>query len=397
MTLLSLASRQIWPQVLSVLQMRPERLILFHSQQESESQRPAERLRYLFDSLNLIPRGVRLEIVPHDDFGALIDGLARVAEDEILDDANCRLNLTGGNKLMAMAAAEWCRLNGVSCFYLERDLRVFPFKPVGTDLQAQPGFSLKSDLANELDPVALLRCQLHAAEIVSAGEQLTLTQAGKNFDERSLIQSLRQGRVPDPVPWLQRKPMGMIRGVNLGDELELLTATVLLRLGVPMVQRGIRLRSGYGRSHWQDEGELDLVFNWSGKLWVIDCKHRRKPESRVGRLKDALAPLGTMTAEVTQLLEQITDELRDKELKPLKEDLLTVSEVGGLLGQAVVIRVASLPQEAAEFARSRGLPVIQRDDLYEGLRALLHPHQRPTEESLRSLVTVLGGRTAPVA
>ena len=40
---LSLASKQIWPQVLSVLHVGHRRLILYHSDEEAESKRPAER------------------------------------------------------------------------------------------------------------------------------------------------------------------------------------------------------------------------------------------------------------------------------------------------------------------------------------------------------------------
>jgi hypothetical protein len=387
MTLLSLASRQIWPQVLSVLHLRPDRLILFHSSEEAESKQPAERLRNLFNALAIIPRGIRLETVPHDHFGGLMDGLARVAESETLDDSNSRLNLTGGNKLMAMAAAEWCRLNGVPCFYLERDFRVFPFQPIGTDLQPHPSFALSPNLAKDIDPIALLRCQLSDAEIVSAGEQLTLSDAGRVLDERALSLSLRQGIVPQFEGWLHRRSEGVVKDGSFGDGLELLTAAVLLHLGVPRVQRGVRLRSGTGRTHWQDEGELDLVFNWNGKLWVVDCKHRRGAESRVGRLREVLGSTGGLSPAVAELLDQITGELREKELKPLKEDLLTVAEAGGLLGQAVVVRVRQLPAEAVEFARSRRLPVVLRHDLCEGLRALLHPHQPATTESLRLLAS----------
>lgn len=50
-----------------------------------------------------------------------------------LDETNCQVHLTGGNQLMAMAAAEWCRLAGIPCFYLERDLRVFPDEPASLD------------------------------------------------------------------------------------------------------------------------------------------------------------------------------------------------------------------------------------------------------------------------
>jgi hypothetical protein len=387
MTLLSLASRQIWPQVLAVLELKPHRAILFHSAEGSESRRPAERLLELFRTTNLVPGGVRLVEAPHDDFGKLMQAMAEVAEAELLDGANCRFNLTGGNKLMAMAAAEWSRLNGVCCFYLERDLRNFPFLPVGSDLQPQPGFSLNPHLARDLDPLALLRCQLQAAEIVGEGERLTLSDTGRTLNESSLRLDLLRGNAPDPRAWLNRRSSVPLPDGRAGDDLELLTAAVILHLGVPMVQRGIRLKSGAGRSHWQDEGELDLVFNWCGKLWVVDCKHRRTAESRIGQLRRRLESTGPLDPEMSGLLEQITNELRDKELKPLKEDLLNTAEVGGLLGKAVAVRVTPLPDEAGAFALSRGLPVILRKDLCDGWRALLHPNQPASLESLRALAT----------
>jgi hypothetical protein len=160
-TLLSLASKQIWPQVLSVLHVRPQRLILFHSAEEGESKRPAERLKEFFESSwKLTPVAVQSRHVPHDRFRGVVDAFASAAEEHGLDDSNCTVNLTGGNKLMALAAAEWCRLAGVRCFYLERDLRVFPFLPKGADLLPQADFKLDPHLARDLEPLALLRCQL---------------------------------------------------------------------------------------------------------------------------------------------------------------------------------------------------------------------------------------------
>jgi len=44
MTLLSLASKQIWPQVLAVAHVKPERLVVLHSEDIPESKGPAQRL-----------------------------------------------------------------------------------------------------------------------------------------------------------------------------------------------------------------------------------------------------------------------------------------------------------------------------------------------------------------
>lgn len=71
MTLLSLAPKQIWPQVLTKAHLKPERLFLLHSEDMVESKGPAQRLKRFFDDSRLVPGGAtRLEPVPHDDFSA---------------------------------------------------------------------------------------------------------------------------------------------------------------------------------------------------------------------------------------------------------------------------------------------------------------------------------------
>lgn len=383
MILLSLASKQIWPQVLAVLQKRPERLVLFHSNEARESKGPAERLRDFFKNGAIPnPPDVVLKPVPHDQFKDVVDAFAGIAEQLGIDGSTCQAHITGGNKLMAMAAAEWCRLSDASCFYIERESTVFPFQGSGGDLLPQPGFKLDPHLARDVDPVALLRCQLDSADIVHAGQRLTLNESGRAFVEASFDKAL--DRREDFTQFMSVEGYPSKHG-NMGDGLEIATAFVLLKLGVPSVQRGVCLRSGSGRTHRQEEGELDLVFNWAGKLWVVDCKHRRTAESRVEELRTALLSQAQLLPEVVTLLDRITEELREKELKPLKEDLLAVSETGGLRARALVVRWNPLPTEAVEFARSRNFTVILKGNLWRDLRSQLYPEQPAHIDQLRAL------------
>lgn len=382
MILLSLASRQIWPQVISVLHARPDGLVLFHTAEQSESKGPAERLKSFFAAQGILAdNAIKLVPVPHDSFRGVLDAIADVAAELSLDDSNCQLNLTGGNKLMAMAASEWCRLANVRCFYLERNLRVFPFEPRGGDLLPQPDFKLDPHLARALDPLALLRCQLDAAEIVAPGQRLLLNQQGKNLAEAELVPLARRGAdfskfLTWDVPETKSKP---------GFGLEFATAVCLLKLGVPVVQRSVCLRPRVFQSSGRDEGELDLVFNWAGKLWVVDCKDRVTPANRVDRLRTELTKQITITKPIDDQLKQLAEELEAKEIKPLKEDLLAVSEVGGLLGRAICVRRSPLPTQAAEFARSRNLAIVMKDRLLADLRLALFPNQPATLEQLQAL------------
>lgn len=369
-TLISLSSRQIWPQVLSVLHVKPDNLVLLHSSEAAESRRPAERLKYFLESSGLMkPDSVCLSLIPHDDFSGAREAIADFAALHSLDESNCLMNLTGGNKLMAMAAAEWCRISPARCFYLERNFKVFPFHPVGTDLMPQADFKLDPHLARDLDPLALLRCQIENAEIVNPGQSLTLSPAGRAARDSELQTLLKNSfdfrkyllcDVDEPDS-------------RVGDGLEYATAFALLKLGVPKVQRSIRLSPRFLRGLGHEEGELDLVFNWAGKLWVVDCKDRKDAENRMDQIRTEILSQITLTSRLNQLLNSLADELRERDLKPLKEDLLIASEVAGLLGRAVAVRRASLPAQAMEFAQSRNLSVILKDSLLSGLRLQLYP------------------------
>lgn len=393
MTLLSLASRQIWPQVLAFLHLspRPDRLVLFHTEEEGESAGPARRLKELFASQRLSPDPtVELVRVPHDHFGNIVEALAATAERLGLDEANCQVHFTGGNKLMALAAAEWCRLAGTPCFYLERDLRVFPFLPRGTDLLPQESFQLNPHLAREIEPLALLRCQLGSAEVVGSGQRLTLNERGRNLPENEFGPLLKRDEdfrkfLAWDVPETETNP---------GFALEFATAVALLKLGVPVVQRSVRLVPKVLRGSGSEEGELDLVFNWAGKLWVVDCKDRRSTESKVEQLRTEILRQVTPDPRLTALLDRLADELRERDLHPLKEDLLAVAEVGGILGRAICVRRSPLPLQAAEFARSRKLAVALKDRLLTDLRPILFPNEPASLEQLRSLAAARTGATA---
>lgn len=384
MTLFSLASKQIWPQVLGFLHLnaRPDRLVLFHTDEDGESAGPARRLKELFVGQHLLlEKSVELVRVPHDHYGKILETLAATAERLDLDEANCRVHFTGGNKLMALAAAEWCRLAGTPCFYLERDFRVFQFLPRGTELLPQESFQLDPHLARDIEPLALLRCQLGSAEVVGSGQRLQLNGRGRSLPETEFGPLLRKDEdfrkfLAWDVPETNDQP---------GFALEFATAVALLKLGVPVVQRSVRLVPKILRGSGREEGELDLVFNWGGKLWVVDCKDRRSAEDKVEQLRREIFRQLTPDTLLTKRLDQLTDELRERDLHPLKEDLLAVAEVGGSLGRAICVRRTPLPQQAAEFAQSRKVPVVLKDRMLFDLRPILFPNEPASLEQLQSL------------
>lgn len=388
MILLSLASKQIWPQVLAVCHLKPASLVLLHSEDDNESRKPAERLKKFFKNQGTLGRGcVGAELLSDSDFSAIEKRLDELAASQQWNLGDCVLNITGGNKLMATAAFRWAARRGVRTFYLERrnGITWFDFRDGETMTTSEQA---DGHLADSLDPVALLRCQMDSSEVEREGESLTLNSEGIRLPDEELFKHLQNG--VDATRFLTTQGIADV-DAKKGDGLELATAAVLLKLGVQKVQRSLRLKvkSAQGVSTRQPHAEIDLLFSWGGKLWLVDCKDRKDPESLIEGLRRELNNQA-LSPQATELLARISKELSIGQTKVMKEDLLAVRETGGLLGQIVCVRKALLSEEVHQFARHNQIEVVQKSELAERWRSLLFPNHPPDQAQLASLVKAFG-------
>lgn len=383
MTLLSLASKQIWPQVLAVHHLKPDRVVLLHSDDTNESQSPAQRLKRFFDKHGPMPQGqTQMELLSDSDFAAIEKKLDELAAKHAWNLGECVLNITGGNKLMATAAFRWAARRGVRTFYLERRNKItwFDFRDGETVTSAD---TVNGHISDTLDPVALLRCQVDASEVEREGERLTLNQKGRELASDELFKLLKNGA--DASFYLQ------VQGAadpdkKQGDRLELTTATVLLKLGVICVQRSLRLkvRSAAGVGTKLPHAEIDLLFSWDGKLWLVDCKDRKGTDSLVDGLLRELKNV-CLSLQANSLLDRIGKELSIGQTKVLKEDILAVRETGGLLGQVVCVRQSIPSDEVVQFAKHNRIEIVPKDKLADSWRNLLNPNAKPEMSQLQSL------------
>jgi len=385
MTLLTLASKQIWPQVLAVAHLQQkeqiERVFLLHSDDASESKGPAQRLKRFFDHSGLVPKGgTQLELIPHDDFSAIERRFDEIVAQHRLNLGDCLVNLTGGNKLMATAVFRRVARRGVRAFYLERGHLATWFEPRDGDLLTRTE-RLAQSATDHLDPADLLACQFGDDVVQFRGEQLTLSDKGEKAAAQDLASKLQGETRLDRGAFDFRKWLHIenpsARPPNEGDNLEYATACALLKSGVTSIRRSVELATL--PSSLDLEGELDLVFNWQGRLWVVDCKDRVGGEAKVEALRTAIIKQGHISHETRGLLESIAGDLKDRDLKILREDLLQISEVGGLLGCALAVRSVMPPRQAIEFAASRHprVEILLKKDLVKRLPAILAGRRAP--------------------
>lgn len=381
-TLLTLASKQIWPQVLAVAHVKPARVFLLHSDDAAESKGPAQRLKRFFDESGLVPKGgTRLELVSDSDFDAIerrLDELQRVHQ---LPLADCVVNFTGGNKLMATAAFRWAARHA-RAFYLERRNQLTWFTAPDGKMVTRTE-SLDGHCTDALDPVALLRCQLDASEVQRPGQTLVLNEHGTRLGDADFFRRIQNGNDVRP---LLRISGEADRDSKEGDPLEFAAAAVLLRLRVKRVQRSLRLKvkSGDRVGTRMPHAEIDLLFTWAGRLWLVDCKDQKPVENLADGVRRMLPRL---SPQADELFGRIRDELSIGQTKVMKEDLLAVREAGGLLGNVICVRKADLPEEVVQYAWHNGIVVIRKRELVEGLRNLLFPNRPADAGDLANLAT----------
>jgi len=338
-TLISFASRQVWPQILLAAQLKPEKLILLHSNADRESKQPARRLKRFFDEGDLIGKGqVLLQETAHDDFAAV---------QRALEESNCGgnavLNFTGGNKLMSVAAFSWAVENRIPACYLERGNLLIQFSPDADGAVKTCSVPIAPDMVDGLDPERLIRCQLDTSEIERKGELW------------------RNGVVENEL----REPE------QEGFDLERGTARVLMELGVAMVRRGIRfkVKGTEGLSVRNPHGEIDLAFIHQGRLWIVDCKDKRSEKWIHGALGNYLMPFAQRDA----VMARIAKALDQSEYKAIKDDLLAAREAGGLQAGIIAVRKTELDEVRRKFASDSGIHLAAKTTLKEDLERILFP------------------------
>ncbi len=381
LTLFSLVSRQVWPHVLAVAHLKPKRLVLLHTDDREESRRPAERLRKYFDVRSeLLAERPLLERVPHDDFEEVSRRLDALVE--TIEDDEVVLNFTGGNKLMATAAFRWAERAGKRAVYLERGNRLTWFEPVDGKLRLRSE-KIDGGITNGEDPLALLRCQLSASEVDRDGEELTLSERGASLPEEGFFREVDGGDAASLIATGDSVGSGKPKE---GDRLERAAAAVALKLGVRRVRRSVELKTNLPAKRAMTHAEIDLLFNWNGRLWIVDCKDRVSEESLVARLWKQLSS-ARVPKGANEIIRRIESELRASATKVLKEDLVAIDDTAGLQGQIVCVRREPLPDHAIEYAKGTGIEVILKSELSDGFRRLLYPDRPARPEAMAKLAS----------
>ncbi|HBM15075.1 MAG TPA: hypothetical protein DD381_01795 [Lentisphaeria bacterium] len=216
-------------------------------------------------------------------------------------------------------------------FYLERNNEIVWLNPSSASQK------IDGSIIDAFDPADLVECQLSASWLERKGELIALVNG--------------QLKISDKLPPEEKKK---------GDDLEYETAKEVLKLGIKQIRRSLRLKPKVYGNQIKPHNEIDLLFIWKGKLWIIDCKDRVSPHKLMENLRGD-----------KKTLDNVLGQIKQNRTHYIKDDLVAIAETGGIMGKAVCVWKEDMPPELLSYANHLGVEFVRKDMLKEGLERIL--------------------------
>ena len=372
LTLITVASEQVWPNINAILHYRPTHLILLHTADEKRSAKPARRLRSFCIGNDLVDTGrITLLEIPSDSLGGILGKLAQIQTERDLKGENSIVNLTGGTKYMGVALYTFALFkNSIPCIYFEME-RIYMLSKEGKGITQHPVATLPRDLVDHLDPHEIARCQGGDAVIEDPGQLLTLQARWlKPSRDRSHFVDTLENKNFHLVfdKWEEPEPY------EDGFDLEFQVAALLLFEGVQKVRRSFRLRVPHpgGREGSSDQ-EIDLMFNHGGqRLYFVECKDRNVDvynKLELLRAKALKSPKAK-SRSLNTAYEIVHQALQTNRTAKFKEDLFHSARLSGLTAKTIWVMRKPPGRHESDFCKLEAIDVILSGNMAEEIAQL---------------------------
>lgn len=359
-TLITIASEQIWPQIIVIDQLKPKNLIILHSGDQKRSVSPANRLQAFVQRENWCDAAMQPFDELHTESIQTVIGSLTAQE-------RTHIHLTGGTKLMSISLLTTA---------IDRDLPAWYFDGKQLFILApETGFQPRAVAVGDpftridaIDPLSLILIQEEADLIADAG---FLFRASRKLEETGLqsLASYSHDKLHELLITNDGEHPPACQ--NKGQALELRTATILLKLGVPLLRSGIKTKPQPDASSDQ---EIDIVFFLNGRLHLVECKNRKGEQKLVHVIENALAQKyggkRNIPPQLFTALKRIDNAANSTKSDAIFSDLYHAQRLGGITGRVIRI-TASASDHEKQIAAANGVTLIESKNLVNDLAQLL--------------------------
>lgn len=351
-------------------QFKPQEVVLFIS---NKMKSKAEHLEKLFLSKNIKVKKVDLNDV--FDFSNMENEF--IEQLEQYEDRNIALNVTGGTKLMAMAAQNAFVLAGKPIFYIDTDENRIVFITKDEQKNTIPDqtmdikisvneylagygatvlnssdprgnrqwMDIARDFISNMDKYAKLIPSLNRHASIAEGQKF-LSQYTKNNPRTQelddLFTELDYKRLVDydgkNINFRNKQANNFLSGGWLEDytylELEDITKIQDLRCNLEVVNdKYDQSKVMYAKTNIGNNNEFDIVFLAKNKLHIIECKTQQMTKQAGVKAEDILYKLETL------------------------------KDYGGLMTKKCLVTYFKVPDSVLNRAKSLNIKIIQEADL----------------------------------
>lgn len=330
--LVTIASEQIWPQIVPFYIVKPERVVILHSANLAKSKKPAKRLADFFrggeasaSRVNVILR--EMSELDYPDF----------INDDISDSDEVYVNLTGGLKTMSIMLHSWAMINKAQEFYINEKNKIqwFLFENGVFQLDRQEDIpeAVMREI-NEIDPLSIAKLYYGAEHI--SGDGLVRSED----DIRSIF---RNSKTPSYKT-----------GAKLEEELlyfflDLFKNDKSFGLKNCKLRHSVRLRS---ENSDNDNEEIDILLNYNCSLIIVECKMRKKIRNLYHSYRQMIANCynGQDVANedaFNKLMTKIKSDISDNKFLQYKADLFSARLLSGLKARVIWVTTSIQQQPKA--------------------------------------------------
>lgn len=342
--LVTIASEQIWPQIIPFYVIKPEKVVIIHSGNFEKSKNQANRLADFWrnEETKLCCNSVILREMKELDYPDFLSS-------EISSTDEVFVNLTGGLKTMSLMLHTWAILNKAREFYINEKNKIQWF------LFSNNEFSLDRE---EPIPVGVVR-EINGIDPVSIAK---LYYGPEHIIDGSLVETTND------IHNISKKSSSNYKN---GVKLEIVLLNFFLNLFKKdkrfdikncKLRHSVRLKSA--NSDIENE-EIDILINYNCTLIIVESKMRRKVVDVDASYKQMIANCYNgkkveNAVALEKLIGKINSDISQNKFLQFKSDLYSARLLSGLKAKVlwVTTSMQHLPEHLERFCREHNIKHI---------------------------------------
>lgn len=337
--LITIASEQVWPQIVPVYHLINkdktifDKIIIVHSHNTARSEEPAKRLETFIKEHKLSKEIYLQQVEEETDFSEPLNNLVSKLDITAADD-DVYVNLTCGTKIMSIILSTWGTQKGYTLFYTYNGSKLQLYKRTSNNILDNVGTEdIDVSITNDIDPIEIVTLQCGEDYIDDVG----------NFYEDYNTMKKKMG-----------SPKQYTDGIHLEEEIVNYFINSKIKY-----RHSVRLKSSKASVPHE---EIDVLLNFNGSLWVIECKMKKIIQDWGNCIRSCLKEdyNNIQPENIKNLIKKIEKEIGTNLAMQYKADIFSAKKISGINAKVLWITTHKIPDHIKSFCDDEDIKYLEK-------------------------------------